>query len=248
MGSRAVLRFYAELCDFLPPEKKQTAFSHVFFGQPTVKDMIESLGVPHTEVDLILANDLSVDFIYRVKNGDRISVYPMFEAFNISPVLKVRPDPLRETRFVLDTHLGKLARYLRMLGFDTLYRNDYTDDILAHISSTNRRILLTRDRGLLKRSIVTHGYLVRNEQARAQLKEVLQRFDLLNAITPFNRCMRCNATLESVNFEKVKENVPPRVRQNISEYKQCRSCEQVYWKGTHYRKMVEFINEIRSGR
>lgn len=248
MGSRAVLRFYAELCDFLPPEKKQTAFSHVFFGQPTVKDMIESLGVPHTEVDLILANDLSVDFIYRVKNGDRISVYPMFEAFNISPVLKVRPDPLRETRFVLDTHLGKLARYLRMLGFDTLYRNDYTDDILAHISSTNRRILLTRDRGLLKRSIVTHGYLVRNEQARAQLKEVLQRFDLLNAITPFNRCMRCNATLESVNFEKVKENVPPRVRQNISEYKQCRSCEQVYWKGTHYRKMVEFINGIRSGR
>lgn len=244
MGSRAVLRFYAELNDFLPPEKRQTAFSHSFFGQPAVKDMIESLGVPHTEVDLIIVDDTSVDFNYRVKDGDRIGIYPIFEAFDISPVLKVRPDPLREPRFVLDTHLGKLANYLRMLGFDAFYQNNFKDDTLTDISVNKRRILLTRDRGLLKRSIVTHGYLVRNEQARKQLKEVLQRFDLLDAIKPFSRCMRCNAMLENVDFDMVKEKVPPRVRQNIREYKQCQSCGQVYWKGTHHRGMVEFINQL----
>ncbi len=244
MGSRAVLRFYAELNDFLPPEKRQTAFSHFFFGQPAVKDMIESVGVPHTEVDLIIVDDTSVDFNYRVKDGDRIGVYPMFEAFDISPVLKVRPDPLRIPRFVLDTHLGKLANYLCMLGFDALYRNNFEDDTLADISANNKRILLTRDRGLLKRSIVTHGYLLRTDHSREQLKEVLQRFDLLESIKPFSRCMRCNAVLESVDFDKVKGKVPPRVRQNIREYKQCQSCGQVYWKGTHYREMVEFINQL----
>ncbi len=244
MGSWAVLRFYAELNDFLPPEKRQTAFSHNFFGQPSVKDMIESLGVPHTEVDLILAGDTSVDFNYRVNGGDRISVFPMFEAIDISKVLKVRPESLREPRFVLDTHLGKLANYMRMLGFDTLYQNNYDDKTLARISTGQRRILLTRDRGLLKRSVVTHGYLIRADDPREQVKEVLQRFDLHDAVKPFSRCMRCNAVLENVDYEKVKGKVPPRVRQNIREYKQCQSCGQVYWKGTHYRGMVEFINQL----
>ncbi|MGM0651504.1 MAG: Mut7-C RNAse domain-containing protein, partial [Bacillota bacterium] len=211
MSSRAVLRFYAELNDFLPPEKRQTAFSHNFFGQPSVKDMIESLGIPHTEVDLIIAGDRSVAFNYRVKDGDRISVFPMFEAVDISAVLKVRPEPLREPRFILDTHLGRLANYLRMLGFDTLYQNNYDDETLARISAEQRRILLTRDRGLLKRSVVTHGYLIRADDPREQVKEVLQRFDLLDVIKPFSRCMRCNAILESVDFDQVKEKLPPRV-------------------------------------
>lgn len=246
MGSRAVLRFYAELNYFLPPEKRQTAFSHNFFGQPSVKDVIESLGIPHTEVDLILAEDKSVDFSYRVKDGDRISVFPMFEAVDISRVLKVRPEPLREPRFVLDTHLGKLASYLRMLGFDTLYQNDYADEALARISAEQRRILLTRDRGLLKRSVVTHGYLVRADDPREQVKEVLQRFDLLDAIKSFSRCMHCNAVLKNVGYEEVKSIIPPRVRQNTREFKQCQECKQVYWKGTHHRGMVEFINQIVS--
>ncbi len=244
MGSRAVLRFYAELNDFLPPEKRQTAFSHKFFGQPSVKDMIESLGVPHTEVDLILAEDRSVDFNYRVNDGDRISVFPMFEAIDISKVLKVRPEPLREPRFVLDTHLGKLANYMRMLGFDTLYKNNYDDETLALISTKQRRILLTRDRGLLKRSVVTHGYLVRADDPREQVKEVLQRFDLHGAIKPFSRCMRCNGKLLEAAFEEVKEQLPPRVRKFASEYKRCSDCSQVYWKGSHYKAMKKFIEDL----
>src|SRR3989338_9144205 len=115
--SRAHFRFYEELNDFLPPERRKTTFTREFRNRASVKDMIEALGVPHTEVDLILVNGASVDFSYLVQDGDRISVYPMFESFDIRPLVHLRPRPLREPKFVLDTHLGKLAVYLRLLGF-----------------------------------------------------------------------------------------------------------------------------------
>ena len=182
--SQVTFRFYAELNDFLPPPRRMVSFTHTFAGSVSVKDMIESLGVPHTEVDLILANGRSVDFTYLVAGGDRLSVYPVFESLDITPVLRVRPQPLRQTRFVLDTHLGRLASYLRLLGFDTLYRNDYADEELAHISSREKRILLTRDRGLLKRSEVTHGYCLRSTVSAEQLREVVQRFDLAGSARP----------------------------------------------------------------
>ena len=244
MPSMAYIRFYAELNDFLPSHKRQVTFTHSFSGTPAVKDLIESLGVPHTEVDLILVNGQSVDFSRQVKDGDRISVYPVFESLDISPVLQVRPEPLRETRFILDTHLGRLASYLRMLGFDTLYRNSYTDKELAEISSAEWRILLTRDRGLLKRSIVTHGYLVRSMEPRDQVEEVLSRFDLFNSIRPFTRCMQCNQELTGASTDEVKDQVPERVLEYCSEFSRCPGCERIYWKGTHYREMINFINQL----
>ncbi len=244
MASTAYLRFYAELNDFLPPEKRQVTFAHSFFGRPTVKDLVESLGVPHTEVDLVLVNGRSVDFSQHAGDGDRISVYPVFEALDISPVLRVRPAPLREPRFVLDTHLGKLASYLRMLGFDALYKNDYSDEELAAISAGEKRILLTRDRGLLMRSAITHGYLVRTEDPREQVKEVMRRFDLADAIRPFSICMRCNETLVDISREEAMGSVPPRVRASISKYRRCTGCRRIYWKGTHYEKMTEFIRKL----
>lgn len=244
MASTACLRFYAELNDFLPTKKRQVAFSHSFFGQPTVKDLIESLGVPHTEVDLILVGGESAGFNHQVKDGDMISVYPVFEALDISQILKVRPEPLREPRFILDTHLGKLAAFLRMLGFDTLYQNNYTDDVLAEISAGERRILLTRDRGLLKRSTVTHGYLVRADNPREQLKEVLRRFDLLDTIRPFRRCMRCNELLKPVSAGEITEKVPPRVLEQTAEYRRCPGCCRIYWKGTYYKRMAGFISRL----
>jgi len=244
MAPTAYIRFYAELNDFLPSEKKQTAFAHNFKGAPTVKDLIESLGAPHTEVDLILVNGISADFSQQVKDGDRISVYPVFEALDISPVLQVRPEPLREPCFVLDTHLGKLASYLRMLGFDAWYSNDYKDEELASISANNHRILLTRDRGLLKRSAVTHGYLVRANDPQEQVSEVLRRFDLANQIRPFQRCMRCNRLLEPVPEHEAQRKVPPRVQQQVNEYKHCPGCRRIYWKGSHYERMVGFINRV----
>lgn len=145
-------------------------------------------------------------------------------------------------RFVLDIHLGKLATSLRLLGFDTLYRNDYADEELARISSTEERILLTRDRGLLMRSIVVHGYYVRNTDPQLQIVEVMQRFNLYQLASPFQRCLRCNGLLESVPKEAIAEQLPESVRLHVNEFYRCQNCKQVYWKGSHYEKLQQFID------
>lgn len=237
----ATFRFYAELSHFLPAVRRQVEFDHAFNGRVSIKDMIESLGVPHTEIDLILANGESVDFSYLVQDGDRIGVYPVFESFDISPLVRVRPRPLREPRFVLDIHLGKLAAYLRMVGFDTLYRNDYDDPVLARISKEERRTLLTRDLGLLKRSMVTHGYYVRSTNPRQQLAEVLRRFDLFRLIEPFKRCTHCNALVEPVGREAVLDRLMPGTSAHYDRFWQCQGCGQVYWQGSHVERMKQWI-------
>ena len=242
--SSAQFRFYAELNDFLPQDKRQRTFVHRFGLSPSVKDMIEALGVPHTEVDLILVNGRSVDFSYQVRNGDQISVYPVFESIDISPLVRVRPQPLRESRFVLDVHLGRLATYLRMLGFDTLYRNDYTDAELARTSGSEGRILLSRDRGLLKRSLVTHGYCLRATDPRQQLIEVLRRFDLAGSIEPFRRCLRCNGLLQPVEKAAIAERLQPKIRQHYDVFRCCCSCDRIYWPGSHYERMQRFIARV----
>ena len=242
--NRAYVRFYAELNDFLPRERRKVAFSHTFLLSPSIKDAIEGLGVPHTEVDLILVNGTSVDFDYRLQDGDRVSVYPVFESLDITPLLRVRPRPLRRTRFVLDVHLGRLASYLRMLGFDTLYRNDFTDDELARVSSQEQRILLTRDRGLLKRQAVSRGYCVRNTAARQQVVEVLRRFDLSECTKPFHRCMSCNRILSSVGKDEIIDRLAPKTRRYYDEYRVCGGCGKLYWKGSHYERMQLLVQEF----
>lgn len=238
---RAQFRFYAELSDFLPLERRQRVFSHEFDGKPSIKDTIEAIGVPHPEVDLILVNGESVGFGYHLRNGDRVSVYPVFESIDISPLVRVRPEPLREVRFVLDTHLGRLAGYLRMFGFDTLYRNDYGDEALAQIASEQKRILLTKDRGLLKRNSVTHGYCVRSINPRDKLVEVMRRFDLYRSVAPFRRCIRCNQLLAVVEKEDIFEELLPQVREHYTEFRRCTGCDQIYWKGTHFERMERFL-------
>jgi uncharacterized protein with PIN domain len=240
----AHFRFYAELNDFLPAEKRQRDFLHRFGLSPSIKDMIEALGVPHTEVDLILVNGRSVDFSYLVRDGDQISVYPVFESIDISPLVRVRPQPLRESRFVLDVHLGRLATYLRLLGFNTLYRNDYADADLARISSNEGRILLSRDRGLFKRSVVTHGYCLRATNPRQQLVEVLRRFDLVDSIEPFRRCLRCNGLLQPVAKAAIIDRLQPKTRQHYHEFCRCQDCDHIYWKGSHYERMQRFIARV----
>lgn len=238
-------RFYAELNDFLPQEQRQVTFNHFFSGHPTVKDLIESLGVPHTEVDLILINSESVEFSRQVQDHDRISVFPVFEAIDISPLLQVRPVPLRKVHFVLDIHLGKLALYLRMMGFDAFYKNESSDETLVRISVEERRILLTRDRGLLKRSEVTHGYYIRATDPTLQLVEVMRRFDLFRAVQPFRRCLCCNEELEQASREEVEDRLLPRIREQFDEFSICRGCGRIYWKGSHYAHMRRFISQIQ---
>jgi uncharacterized protein len=241
---QADIRFYSELNDFLAPWRKSRTTSCGFCVSGSVKDLIESLGVPHTEVDLVLANGESVDFSYRVKNGDRISVYPQFEAMDISPLVRLRPQPLRDLRFVADGHLGRLAAYLRMVGFDTLYRSDCGDEQLARISANDKRILLTRDRGLLKRNIVTRGYWVRTTNPRDQLAEVLQRFDLSASIAPFERCVHCNELLQPTRKELISDRLQPETKQYYNEFCTCPACHRIYWKGSHYRRMQRFIKSV----
>jgi hypothetical protein len=241
---QASFRFYAELNDFLPPEKRQVEFICAFQDRQSVKHLMEALGVPHTEVDLILINGRSASFSELIQDGDRISVYPVFECFDIGRISRVREQPLRQTRFVADAHLGRLAAYLRMLGFDTRYHNDLGDEGLAAVSSSERRILLTRDRGLLKRSAVTHGYWVRQTAPRAQLVEVLRRFDLRANVRPFTRCMLCNGLLAEIPREEAEDRVPHRSRQFSDQFRQCRDCRQVYWNGSHFRRMERLIREV----
>ncbi len=242
--SYVALRFYAELNDFLRDAQKKTRFKIELNRRTSVKDLIESLGVPHTEVEVILANGVSVDFNYIVKQQDDLSIYPMFESVDVTPILKLRDAPLRDTRFVLDCHLGRLARYLRQFGFDTLYRNDYSDDVLADTSAREHRILLTRDRSLLKRSIITHGYFIREFDPRKQLDEVIRRFDLRNQIIPFGRCTRCNGMVEEVSKQTVEHLLEPRTRQYFDDFWQCTNCGQVYWEGSHVKHMIKLTDEV----
>jgi uncharacterized protein len=242
--NQAAIRFYAELNDFLSPERKNQTSTYLFGVSGSVKDVIEALGVPHTEVDLILANGQSVDFSYRVRDGDRISVYPVFEAIDITPVERLHATPPREVRFVLDTHLGKLADYLRMLGFDAAYRTDCPDEKLARLSLDEKRILLTRDRGLLKRNVIVRGYFVRATNPQEQLLQVLQRFDMFGAISPFKRCIHCNSLLQPVAKEKIVDRIPPKTKQHYEEFCVCPECDRIYWRGSHYQRMQRFIEAV----
>ena len=238
---QAFVRFYAQLNDFLPPEKRMRDTAYLFAVSGSVKDMIESLGVPHTEAELILANGQPVDFAYQVQDGDRVSVYPAFRSLDLSPLGHRQPQ--LACCFVADTHLGRLAAYLRMLGFDTLYRNDYGDEELARLAS-GKRILLTRDLGLLMRTAVTSGYFVRATEPRVQLAEVVQRYGLTGAMAPFCRCVHCNALLRPVEKELVSSRLLPETREHYHEFYLCPLCERVYWKGSHYRRMQKLIESV----
>lgn len=237
-------RFYEELNDFLKPECRKRAFMHAFDGTPAVKDRIESLGVPHTEVDLILVDGISVAFAHKLRGGERVAVYPMFERFELAGASRLRPRPLREPRFVLDVHLGRLAAYLRLLGFDSLYRNDYRDEELLAISRAGHRIVLTRDTGLLKRAALTHGAFLHATDPRRQLREVLDRFQLEAHTAPFSRCARWNGAVEQLPGEQAVASVPAGIARRQSGFSRCRACGQVYWPGSHLVRLRQRLAEV----
>lgn len=238
---RAIFRFYGELADFLPAARKGVSFEHEFLGAPSVKDVIESLGVPHPEVGLVLADGDSVDFGWPVSDGARVSVYPGFTAIDVGRVTRVRADLPRQLRFVLDAHLGKLARYLRMAGLDALWQRDARDDELARISASECRILVTRDVGLLKRREVVHGCWVRATDPARQLAELAVRYRLSGHAAPFSRCVRCNVALQPVAKQEVAESLPARVREGHDAFHRCTTCGRIYWAGTHVRRMRRLL-------
>jgi len=238
------IRFYEELNDFLPAEKRKKPFIYNVQANSSVKDTIEALGVPHTEVDLILVNSQPVDFSYNLKAGDYISVYPQFESIDITDVTKVRKEPLRTIKFILDVHLGQLAKYLRILGFDTYYNNQLEDEEIINRGITENRIILTRDYGILKHRKVTHGYFVRSQNPKTQLKEILQRFDLKNKIKPYTRCSVCNGKIKKTDKKKIEHLLLEKTQKHFNQFYQCTSCQKIYWEGSHYENLNLLIKDI----
>ena len=238
---RATFRFYEELNDFLAPARRRRAFDCECARAATVKHMIEALGVPHTEVELVLLNGESVGFERMLLDGDRVAVYPKFERLDISPLLKVRDRPLRVLRFVADAHLGGLARLLRMLGFDTLYDNHFEDAAIAELAAHEGRIVLTRDRELLKRSLITHGCYVHALKPAQQLRELFERLDMGRSIKPFSLCLHCNLPLQPLDLEEARERLPSRIGYSYSRFLHCTGCRRLYWEGSHWRNMCDLL-------
>jgi uncharacterized protein with PIN domain len=241
----ATFRFYEELNDFLPREQRSQAFERACARAATVKHMIEALGVPHTEVEIILVNEESVGFSRILQDGDRVAVYPKFEAFDISPLLRVRDHPLRITRFVADAHLGGLAHLLRLTGFDTLYDNNFQDDEIEMIAMRQGRIVLTRDRELLKRRSITHGCYVHAIKPTQQLSEIVERLDLTRSAQPFTLCLQCNAPLRAIEKALVLERIPPRISAAFDRFSTCDACQRVFWEGSHWRSMRALLDRTK---
>jgi uncharacterized protein with PIN domain/sulfur carrier protein ThiS len=240
---KIAIRFYEELNDFLPKERRKKRFTHNFIDRTSVKDLIESLGVPHTEVDLILVNGNSVKFNYIINDGDDISVYPVFESLDISDVQHLRAKPLRKAKFICDVHLGTLARNLRMFGIDSYYKNNLNDEEIVKISLAEKRTILTRDIGILKRAEVTHGYFIRNDNPEKQISDVILRFSLIKLIKPFTLCLECGSKLVRISKKKILHLIPQNVRNEHNKFLNCINCKKIFWTGTHFNSMIKFINE-----
>ena len=239
----ATFRFYEELNDFLARERRKREFSCSCARAATTKNMIEALGVPHTEVELVLVNGESVGFNRILEHGDRVAVFPKFERVDVTPLLRVREHPLRVTRFIADAHLGGLANLLRMTGFDTLYDNNYHDPQIELLAAQERRIVLTRDRELLKRRSITHGCYVRALKPPDQLCEIFDRLDLAHSIKPFTLCLNCNAPLRPVEKAAVLDRLPPSVRERFDHFSTCDVCQRVFWKGSHWQRMRTMLEQ-----
>jgi len=244
---KSVFRFYEELNEHLPEPVRKTEFTYEFTGRPSVKNSIQAIGIPHSEVDLILVDGEPVDFGYQMQGGEKISVYPMFESLDISPLTRLRPKPLRESRFIVDVNLGKLALKLRLLGFDTLFRNDFEDDEIIEIALHEKRIILTRDKGILKQNAVTHGYFLRNDDPKKQLIELVKRLQLQNNFEPLSRCTVCNSMLQKVNKQQLESHLPPDTLRYYDEFWKCTGCGKIYWKGSHFRHIQKLVKELKSG-
>lgn len=240
----ATFRFYEELNDFLARERRGREFSCRCARRATTKHMIEALGVPHTEVELVLVNGGSVGFETLLHDGDRVAVFPQFEALDVTPLLRVRERALRVTRFVADAHLGGLAHLLRMTGFDTLYDNHFRDEEIERIAGAQGRIVLTRDRELLKRRGITHGCYVHALRSAQQLREVFDRLDLARGARPFTRCLDCNTPLHEIDKSLVASTLPAMVRERYQRFSTCDACRRVFWEGSHLQRMRAMVDEL----
>ena len=239
-----IFRFYEELNDFLSPRRRKKDFQVGFKGRESVKDMIEALGVPHTEVDLILVNGKSVDFGYIIQHGDRISVYPTFESLDIKDVTRLREVPLRQTRFIADINIRDIVKYMGALGLDVRYDALLSPREIIRISKRENRTILTKSRKLLKFRDVTHGIFIRPGTTVEQIRGIIDYLSLRALIEPFSRCLQCNIPLVGVSKDRILDRIPAKTREFYDEYSYCTACDRIYWKGTHYMNIKKVVDEI----
>lgn len=243
--NRAIFHFHGSLNDFLLYAQRDTSFDYTYKGTPAVKDAIEALGVPHPEVAGILVNKVPVNFKYLLQAGDAVEVYPIAAA-NKWPEYYALVEPVPQpVKFILDVHLGKLAKNLRLLGFDSRYENNYTDALIVDLAENEDRIVLTRDIGLLKNNRIKWGYWLRSQFLEEQLKEVINRYKLKDSFKPFTRCLECNGPIVQVEKALVLEVLPPKTKLYFNEFYQCKNCQKVYWKGSHFERMEVFIRKFQ---
>jgi len=242
--AKAIFRFYEELNDFLPEHRRKTDFEAPFTGKRSIKDMVESLGVPHTEIDLILVNGISVGFDYILQDKDRVSVYPVFESLNITDVTRLRKIPLRRNKFIADINLGDIVKYMRVLGLDVYYDTFLTNREIIEISNNESRIILTKNKRLLKFKDVNHGIFIRPGTPKEQTSRIITHLDIKSNIKPFSRCLRCNSLLNTVPKEKILDRIPPKTKACCDDYVLCQTCDKIFWKGTHFIRMEKFVRQI----
>ena len=239
LKTRIQFRFYGRLNDFLKPEKRQTTLS-VRYRQPrSIKDAIESLGIPHVEIGLVVIDKEIVSDGQCLGGGERIAVYPHSE-------LTEEP-PQKPLSFQVDENMGKLAKWLRLIGFDAKYEKSLLDDEVVLRAETENRILLSRDVGLLKRRALSRGYFVRSTQPHEQLIEVIERFGLSKHARPFSRCLMCNGTLQFATKNAILDQIPDGIGATVEAYKQCHRCDKVYWRGSHYSRLSQFLDKLPIG-
>lgn len=238
-------RFYGALNRFLAPGHRYRAFSYAVKGIPAIKDTLEALGVPHTEIDCIVVNGRCVKFFYQIRGGEDIRVYPDAGPVNLKKIIRMKPKPPANSKFVLDVHLGKLARHLRLLGFDVIYQKDMEDASIVHLGRRTGRIILTRDIALLKNKIVRHGYFVRATDPKKQIREIVRQFALAGKTRPFRLCLVCNGRIRRVAKSKIASRLPPLTREHYTRFYHCPHCDKIYWQGAHYKQLLKIIKTAR---
>ncbi|MFN2340779.1 MAG: Mut7-C RNAse domain-containing protein [Halanaerobium sp.] len=244
-------RFYGYLNDFIKLAKTNNLeidvgpyYIHYYKGRQTVKDRIESLGIPHPEIAMILKNGEAVNFSYLVQPDDFFSVYPYLYNFKLPAAKLLLPEFPAKPRFILDVHLGRLARYLRRFGFDTAYRNDYQDREIVDQAVAEKRIILSRDLGLLRRKRVKWAKFIWNDDPKKQLQEVFERYQLAESYEGESRCVNCNSELEKIAKEEIIERLEPKTKKYFDDFRYCSSCDKIYWRGSHYQRTEKLLDKL----
>ena len=238
-----IINFWGNLKELLrPPFRGQKRVAYQLTRQASVKDIIEALGVPHTEVGRLIVAGREISFSFPGADDDTLDVYPLSPPVDVTTPTLLRPEPLPGITFAVDMNVGKLATLLRMAGFDTLYRNYISDPELVAVAGREKRILLSKDMDLLKRKEVVFGYLVREIQPESQLAEIVQLFGLKEQFKPLSRCLRCNGFLQPVAKEEIIEQLEPLTKKYYDSFRRCLGCGKIYWPGTHRDKMLLVLN------